>query len=309
MIAGVDSAYPPSDASLTLAYSSGVRLWAGYFAGPNILNGWSQADFDRVKSHGLNTIAFCSGLSDPVAMKNQSTIWGVPICLDVEGLIRGDGVWVQGWLDSSGSGLYGNAGVFNNRSAAFYIMANYPGIDPGATWPSIYARPNGLCGWQWQGSHTAFGVTVDSAWYDDGFQQTFGPGGGTLDNMAIADQILAAVTMPLPPRPDSVLVLDGVPQTDAMLINIANGTSWANILTQFGPVGEAYIFALMHPAYIRDAVVAIKVELDALKAATGATVDLSGVEAAIAAVKAEEDAIKGQVTAIEGNLNAPKPPA
>src|SRR5690348_721758 len=88
MISGVDSAYPPNDAALSAAYAAGVRLWAGYFAGPNILNGWAKADFDRVKAHGMQTIAFCSGWASATAMLAQSVSWGVPICLDVESGIR-----------------------------------------------------------------------------------------------------------------------------------------------------------------------------------------------------------------------------
>jgi hypothetical protein len=168
--------------------------------------------------------------------------------------------------------------------------------------------PVGLKGWQWQGSHIAFGANVDSAWYDDGFFGTYGPIAGSIgDDMAIADQILAAVLMPLPPRPDAVLVLDGVPQTDAQLIVIAQGTSWANILTQFGPIGEAYIYELTHRTTVAQALVILKAEVDALK--TGTPVDLSGVLAAIAAVKQEEDALKAQITNVEANLNAPKPQA
>jgi hypothetical protein len=136
MIAGLDSAFPPSDASIAQAYAGGVRLWAGYFSGPNILNGWAQADFDRVRAGGMATIAFCSGFSDPAAMKAQSLTWNVPICLDVEGGIRADnpwvvhfnvgikalGDWTQPWLNASGAGLYGNSLYFQDIQQLFISL-------------------------------------------------------------------------------------------------------------------------------------------------------------------------------------------
>jgi hypothetical protein len=187
VIGGTDSAQQPSAASVAAAAAAGVRVWAGYFAGRNILNGWAKADFDRVRAGGLATFAFCSGFADPAQMAAQADAWGVPICLDVEGGIRGDGPWVQGWLDTASAGLYGNAGVHPNRTAPFNIIALYPGADPGATWPGNQPRPTGPCGWQWQGSHPAFGTTVDSAWYDDAFQAANQPGSGTLGGDMFTD--------------------------------------------------------------------------------------------------------------------------
>lgn len=190
MLAGLDSAYAPPAGVIAQEYALGRRVWAGYFAGPNILHGWSQADFAAIKAGGMSTFAYCSGWADPAAMRAQSDAWQVPICLDVEGLIRSDGNWVQGWLDAASSGLYGNAGVFRNRSAAFYVIAAYPGVDPGATWPSYMTRPtDGPCGWQWNGSHAEFGFNVDSSWLDDAFLQVFGPGGGTIPGMAGVDPV------------------------------------------------------------------------------------------------------------------------
>jgi peptidoglycan hydrolase-like protein with peptidoglycan-binding domain len=76
---------------------------------------------------------------------------------------------VQDWLTKSGAGLYGNAPVFHGRRAAFYVLADYPGSDPHATWSPHVQRPNGPCGWQWEGTHTEFGCSVDRGWYDDWF--------------------------------------------------------------------------------------------------------------------------------------------
>lgn len=193
MIAGVDSAYPPSSAALTAAKNAGVRLWAGYFAGPNILNGWTQADFDRVKAAGLATLAFCSGWSDPAAIKAQSSNWQVATCLDVEGGIRGMGSWVQPWLDISGAGLYGNPPIHAGMRAAFHICAAYPGANPMATWPSYIGHPATPCGWQWEGTHSAFGVSVDSAWYDDEFAAAFGPVPGELEMLDPNDPIVKQI--------------------------------------------------------------------------------------------------------------------
>jgi hypothetical protein len=172
MIAGLDSSGDkPSPAQLAQAKAHGVRMWSGYLATKphvNLAAPWSKQDFARVKAAGLTSLAFCSGLDDPVACKNLAAAWGVRLCLDVEGGIRGDGPWVQDWLTRSGAGLYGNAPVFRGRRAPFYVLAAYQS-DPRATWSSHFPRPNGPCGWQWQGTHTEFGCGVDRGWYDDWF--------------------------------------------------------------------------------------------------------------------------------------------
>lgn len=177
-VRGVDSAYPPNALALSAARGYGIQLWAGYFAGRNILNGWAETDFQRAEAFGLASIAFCSGWEDPGAMRAKSALWGVPICLDVEGGIRPDGSWVQPWLDTSGAGLYGNAPVHPGRRAAFHILADYPGYDPGESWPPGLPKPSAPCAWQWQGTHIAFGQSVDSGWYDEAFVDGSLHGGG-----------------------------------------------------------------------------------------------------------------------------------
>jgi hypothetical protein len=183
----LDSAYPPNAIQVNNAKAAGYAGWAGYFAGRNILNGWAFSDFSRVQEGGLETLAYCSGWSDPLQMKGQSATWGVPICLDVEGGIRGNGSWVQDWLNRSGAGLYGNPPVFVERVAAFYVLAAYPGYNPNASWPSNLPRPNGPCAWQWTGSHSMWGITVDSTWSDDNFPGVYGSGGGTIGGINLAD--------------------------------------------------------------------------------------------------------------------------
>jgi len=173
VIAGLDSSWNrPTSAQLTQAKAHGVGMWSGYLAtrpGVNLAAPWSEQDFARVKAAGLSTIAFCSGKDDPLACKNRAAAWGVRLCLDVESGIRGDGPWVQDWLTRSGAGLYGNAPVFRRgRRAAFYVLAAYQS-DPHATWSPHVPRPNGPCGWQWQGTHSEFGCSVDRGWYDDWF--------------------------------------------------------------------------------------------------------------------------------------------
>jgi hypothetical protein len=85
--------------------------------------------------------------------------------------------WLQPFLDASGAGLYANP-PYHGYAAAFHILADYPGVDPSATWLNL--RPTTPCGWQWEGTHTEFGVGVDRGWYDDWFRGTFGPGGNSL---------------------------------------------------------------------------------------------------------------------------------
>jgi peptidoglycan hydrolase-like protein with peptidoglycan-binding domain len=174
MIAGLDSASPPSAGVLAQAKAHGVKMWSGYLATKdhvNLLRPWTREEFGRVKAAGLSCLAFCSGQDDPVACKNRAAEWGVRLCLDVESGIRGDGPWVQDWLTKSHAGLYGNAPVFRGRKAPFYVLAAYPGSDPGRTWPNDRhnPRPNGPHGWQWRGTHTEFGSGVDRGWYDDWF--------------------------------------------------------------------------------------------------------------------------------------------
>lgn len=181
MIEWLDSAYPPSAAQIVAAIKAGYGGWAGYFAGPNILNGWAKSDFDRVKESGLKTMAYCSGWSDPAAMKAQSISWGVQICLDDEPGIRPHGTWTQDWLNTSGAGQYGNYQY--HISAAFHVLAAYPtsGDPTGVDWWTQTPRPAGITGWQWAGSHGFAGITVDSSWFDDAIGlMTFGPGGGSI---------------------------------------------------------------------------------------------------------------------------------
>src|SRR5215467_10653311 len=175
MIAGLDSSFDvPSAAQLADAKRRSSDLWSGYLQtkpNVNIGHAWSKEEFARVRAAGLGVLAFCSGLDDPVACKNLASAWGVRLCLDVEDEIHGDGPWVQDWLRRSGAGLYGNAPVFANRHAAFYVLAAYPGFNPAHTWTSDphHPRPNGHCGWQWAGTHREFGCDVDRGWYDDWF--------------------------------------------------------------------------------------------------------------------------------------------
>jgi hypothetical protein len=177
MIAGLDSSFDvPSAAQLAEAKQHGVRMWSGYLqtrSGVNIGHAWKQAEFARVRAAGLAVMAFCSGDDDPVACKNLAAAWGVRLCLDVESGIRGDGPWVQAWLHQSGAGLYGNAPVFANRQAAFYVLAAYQRHNPASTWTNdpLHPRPHGPCGWQWHGTHQEFGCGVDRGWYDDWFAE------------------------------------------------------------------------------------------------------------------------------------------
>jgi hypothetical protein len=175
MIAGLDSSFDvPSAAQLTKAKQHGVRMWSGYLAtkpGVGFAHRWKKAEFARIKAAGMTAIGFCSGHDDPVACRELAAEWGVLLCLDVERGIRSDGPWVRSWLQRSGAGLYGNAPVFANRQAAFYVLAAYPGPDPSRTWTTDphHPRPHGPCGWQWQGTHDEFGCSVDRGWYDDWF--------------------------------------------------------------------------------------------------------------------------------------------
>jgi hypothetical protein len=180
MIAGLDSAEPqnrPTAAMIPQLKAAGIRIWGGYIAtrgGVNLLSAWDLGSFDIVRQLDSTPLAFCSGLDDPVALKALATDWRVRLCLDNESGFRLDGPWVQPFLDASGAGLYGNAPVHVGRNAPFHILADYPCTppqlcDPGTTWRDTVPRPPTPTGWQWAGTHTEFGLSVDRAWYDDWF--------------------------------------------------------------------------------------------------------------------------------------------
>jgi hypothetical protein len=175
MIAGLDSAQPPTPDQARAARAAGVAIWSGYIAtrpGVNLYRVWTRADFENAKLVGAMPIAYASGLDDPAACKALASAWGVRLCLDVENGIRPDGPWVADWLAKSGAGLYGNASVHIGRIAAFHILSLYlPGGVPTGSWPaSGYGpRPARPCGWQWQGTHSEFGVGVDRTLLDPWF--------------------------------------------------------------------------------------------------------------------------------------------
>src|ERR1051326_5410649 len=171
MIAGLDSASEPSAAQANAAKAHGVRLWSGYIAtqaSVGLYHPWPRSAFENARLCGGKPIAYASGWDDPVACKRLAAAWNVRLCLDIEGGIRGDGSWAQAWLDQSGAGVYGNAPVHRLR-APFHILAAYPGFDPKATWSPRLAHPSTPCGWQWQGTHSEFGIGVDRGWFDDFF--------------------------------------------------------------------------------------------------------------------------------------------
>lgn len=170
-VVGLDSAQPPTADQASAAAAAGVRLWSGYIGTkPNLglYHVWTQQDFDNARLCGGTPIAFCSGWDDPVACKALAANWNVRLCLDVESGIRGDGPWVQPFLDASGAGLYGVSSVHSGRRAAFHVLAWYV-FNAGLTWPG--QKPPAPTGWQWENSHSEFGVTVDRGWYDDWFGQ------------------------------------------------------------------------------------------------------------------------------------------
>lgn len=179
MFPGVDSSFArPNLQTIQAAVAAGVRNWSGYLTtrpGVNIAAPWPASDFDITRQAGSMPIAYCSGWDDPTAVKEAAAAAGVRACLDVESGIRGDGPWVQPWLDESGAGLYGNPSVHAGRTAAFHILADYLTYDPHSTWPAWLHRPAAPCGWQWRGTHVEFGLGVDSTWLDDWFLTGISP--------------------------------------------------------------------------------------------------------------------------------------
>lgn len=191
MLEGLDSANEPTAAQAQAARAAGYGIWSGYIGtAPNTgVRSWSRAGFDNARLCGNMPLAYCSGYDDPAGVRNLAAAWGVRLILDCENGIRGlhdpDASWIQPFLDVSGAGLYGGAQIHQQGfRAPFYVLGAYPtsGDPTDASWNGGPApRPNAPCGWQWAGSHAAFGVTVDSSTFDDWFRT-----GGFL--MALTDQ-------------------------------------------------------------------------------------------------------------------------
>ena len=181
MISGRDSSFSrPTAAQIPIIKNAGVSIWNVYVATkPNVglAAPWSKSDIDIVRALGSQPIAYVSGWDDPVALKQLAQQWDIKLALDVEAGIRGDGPWVDSFLAASDAGLYGTASV-HTHTAPFHILAAYPGFDPKATWSPTVKRPNTPVGWQWRGTHTEFGLIVDSLWLDDWFG---GSGMATID--------------------------------------------------------------------------------------------------------------------------------
>lgn len=180
MIATVDSSIVrPTLAQAEQANAAGIGMWWGYLATQqapgsfNLVAPWSQADFDVVLQVFGRAGAFVSGLDDPLALKQLAAAWGIALlALDDEDAIRALTVpdWRPAFLQASAAGLYGVLGR-HDIAAPFRIVAGYPGTDPAATWPTSPppAEPHG---WQWAGTHTEFGLSVDRSWLDDWFGGT-----------------------------------------------------------------------------------------------------------------------------------------
>lgn len=177
MIAGLDSSIDrPTPLQAAAMYANGVRVYGGYLPpGVGLASPWDRGSFQVLQAAGLRCIGFASGNDDPAQVAATAAAWGVLGCLDDEDGIRTVGSWEQAWLDASGFGIYGNQRVHGVR-ARFHVAALYPGSDPGATWPPGWAVPIGPLGWQWQGTHSEFGLSVDRSWFDDSFLPIRGGG-------------------------------------------------------------------------------------------------------------------------------------
>lgn len=149
------------------ALAAGVGAWFGYLATSqaagafNLLSPWDLASFQVVQASGLQAGAFCSGHDDPATLAELARSWGLArVLLDVEDGIRGDGPWVDGWLATSGFGLYGLLAV-QYHAAPYRVAALYPAQGcQGGSWP-VTPEPAEAHGWQCQGTHTEFGLSVD----------------------------------------------------------------------------------------------------------------------------------------------------
>jgi hypothetical protein len=258
MIIGLDSsASVPLRREAEAARAAGIRLWSGYLAtrsGVRLYHPWAKADFDNARLCGATPIAYASGWDDPAACRALATTWNVRLCLDVEAGIRGDGDWVQRWLDASGAGLYGNLPVHKGRTARFHILAWYVQKDPQTTWSGL--RPAAPCGWQWQNTHTEFGASVDRGWYDDWFLGSTtatavdevlagGLDMATVDDIVFKlDQVLAIFDGPSSKTPRSSLLWDGehepyLKDIRDIMSNVASAVEVAAVEKRLGELAAA----------------------------------------------------------------------
>lgn len=213
---GGDSSFSaPTAAQAVAMFRAGVRIWGGYLGsrdGLGLAVRWNRMSFWNLQQAGIVCLGFCSGFDDPRWVRETAAAWGIIPVVDVERGIRDDGPWVRPWVREARSGLYGLASVHfesgepPGRDAILSVVARYPGSGcSGAAWdPAAGSRPPGLCGWQCQGSHAEFGLTVDSAFYDDGVPGLLGVApvvqGG--NDMAAAHRPDNSGTDMFPVRPD-----------------------------------------------------------------------------------------------------------
>jgi hypothetical protein len=181
LIKTLDSINSPTAAQLDAAYADGVRAWNGYLYWPK---NWQKANFDLIRAHGMQCIAYATGWDDAATCKALATLWGVKGCLDIESGTRPNGPWVAQWLATSGFGYYASRSGYPVDAAPFHIMAEYVANDPGLSWPPGVAVPGGTPhGWQWHGSIGKYGANVDLCWFD---AEVFGGTSPAVDNSDVA---------------------------------------------------------------------------------------------------------------------------
>ena len=202
MIASLDSSFDaPTLAQARAAKAAGIGFWWGYLATrPNVglAAPWPELAFSNVLEGGLGCGAFVSGWDDPVALRELAQAWRIPLlALDDEDGIRplSQPDWRPAFLQALGGGHYGLLGRLT-LPAQFRIAALYPpGGCTGATWPTSPA-PAGPHGWQCQGTHTEFGLSVDRSALDDWFggQTMLDPTDGIVQEFRYALRRLTGAT-------------------------------------------------------------------------------------------------------------------
>lgn len=252
MVVGLDSSSDrPTPPIIAQAYAAGVRVWGGYLVSDDdatvlearargqglrgLLAPWTLAEFRVVTEGGMRAIGFCSGNDSPGPVGDKARANGILPCLDDEQGIRPVGGWEQTWLHSSGAGLYGAQAQHDGITAPFHIAAFYPsGGCPGASWPDAN-RPAAPCGWQCQGSHQEFGLTVDRGIYDDWFGAGVKPEGVHVALIPYPDTT---------PRLDDAYVgADGQVYWGAFPGGAGDLVSYQGQLTPLGPQGGGVVAA------------------------------------------------------------------
>lgn len=207
----VDAAYVPVPDQLQAMRHDGARIVAGYLWSPDALNPWSRADFNSVRAAGLLALPIFVGPASgstadrgaadavvAIASAHELGFTAGPVVLDVEPYASGgDPAGVAAYTLTWSAAMrhagftpwgYGLGSYFSDvlagglKSLDGAWVAAYPDDPPANpdphsvdTMPPAWNAP-GTRGWQYAGSVTLEGASVDLSAIDSGIAAAMRPG-------------------------------------------------------------------------------------------------------------------------------------